>query len=194
MRTIGYVLVLASALCACGSDSSPASLAGTIHGMTFAMHDSASGEVVVTTATGAMLHTGAVFLTSSSGTCADIMSNQAHQNEKGVLIVMWDVVGTTTNAPTAGGTYSIYQGSGTSPPKAATFNAQATDATCKEIATDSAKGATGTVTLTGVSGMRYTGHFDVSLDSGDHVTGSFDPTECPELGNYFAATNNVACI
>ena len=194
MRNFGYLLVLASALCACGSDSSPASLSGTIHGVSFAMADSASGEIVVTTGTGQQLHTGAVFMTSTSGTCSDVDKNQAHQNEKGVLIVLWDVVGTTTNAPTAPGSYSIYQGSGTSPAKAATFNAQANDATCNAIPGDTAKGASGTVTLTAVSGTKYTGHFDVALDSGDHVTGSFDPTECPNLGNYFSATNNAACI
>jgi len=184
---------MVSALCACGSDSSPASLAGTIHGMSFAMHDSASGERVVTTG-GGTLHAASVFLTSTSGTCADIEANQFHQNEKGVLITLWDVVGTTTNAPTAPGMYSIYQGSGTSPAKAALFNAQVNDATCNEIPADSAKGATGSVNLTLVSGMKYSGTFDVSLDSGDHVTGSFDPVECPQLDAYFSATNNVACI
>jgi len=193
MRTIGYVLVLASALCACGSDSDPASLAGTIHGMTFAMHDSASAEVVVTTAGGAQLHAAGILLTSTTGTCADIMAKQSHQNEKAVFIVLWDVVGTTTNAPTVPGTYTIYQGSGTSPAKAGSFDAQANDATCHEIAADTAKAATGTVTLTAVSGMKYAGNFDVSLDSGDHVTGSFDPTECPDLGNFIASTTN-ACI
>jgi hypothetical protein len=195
MRTIGYLLVLASALGACSSDSSsPASLNGTIHGKSFAMKDAASGEVVVTTAGGAMLHTGAILLTSTAGTCADVDANQAHQNEKGLLLVLWDVVGTTTNAPTQPGMYSVYQGSGTSPMKAGTVNALSFDATCNPIAADAAKGATGTVNLTAVSGMKYSGTFDVSLDSGDHITGSFDPIECPSLGNYLAPTNNAACI
>jgi hypothetical protein len=180
---------LAIALCACGSDSNPAALSGTIHGMAFALHSAASGEVTVGT-----LHTGGILLTSSSGTCADITANQAHQNEKGILIDVWDVVGTTTNAPTAGGTYSIYQGTGTSPPKAASWSAIVFDATCNAITNDGAKATTGTVTLTAVSGTRYTGNFDVALDSGDHVTGAFEPDECPGLDTYLSANNHAACI
>jgi hypothetical protein len=191
MGKTAHLLGLAIALCACGSDNTPASFSGTVHGMSFAIHSAASGEV---TNGGATLHAGAVLLSSSAGTCADVNANQAHQNEKGVLILLWDVVGTTTNAPTAPGMYSIYQGSGTSPPKAATLNAIVFDATCTPIANDGAKGATGTVNLTGVSGVHYSGTFDVALDSGDHVTGSFDPEECPNLGTYLSATNNAACI
>lgn len=157
--------------------------------MSFGIRDSASGEVTVGT-----LHTGGILLTSTSGTCADVMANQAHQNEKGVFIDVYDVVGTTTNAPTAAGTYSIYQGTGTSPPKAATFSAIVFDANCNEIANDGAKATTGTVTLTAVSGTKYIGNFDVALDSGDHVTGSFEPTECPQLDAYLSANNNAACI
>src|SRR5207237_493554 len=148
-------------------------------------HDSASGEVPV-----GNLHTGGILLTSTGGTCADVNANQAHQNEKGVFIDVWDVVGTTTNAPTVPGTYSIYQGTGTSPPKAASFSAIVFDATCKAITNDGAKATTGTVTLTAVSGTRYNGTFDVALDSGDHVTGSFEPEECPNLGTYLSAANN----
>jgi hypothetical protein len=159
--------------------------------MSFGLHSAASGEVTNGAAT---LHAGAVLVTSSSGTCADIRANQAHQNEKALAIVLWDVVGTTTNAPTVPGTYSIYQGSGTSPPKAATFSALVFDATCTAITNDGARGATGTVNLTAVSGARYSGTFDVALDSGDHVTGSFDPEECAGIDTYVSPTNNAACI
>jgi hypothetical protein len=157
--------------------------------MGFSLHDSASGEVMV-----GNLHAGGILLTSTGGTCGDITANQAHQNEKGVFIDVWDVVGTTTNAPTAAGTYSIYQGTGTSPPKAASLSAIVFDATCKEITGDGAKATTGTVTLTAVSGTKYNGTFDVALDSGDHVTGSFEPEECPGLNAYVAVGNNAACI
>ncbi len=191
MRNLAFVLGIAPGLGGCGSDPPAAALAGTIHGVSFSLRDSASGEVTVTAA---QLHGGGILMTSSSGTCADIDSNQVHRDEQAVFIVVWDVVGTTTNAPTVPGTYSIYQGSGTSPPKGATFSAHAYDSACTEITNDAATATAGTVTLTSVSGTKYAGKFDVALDSGDHVTGSFDPLECPALDTYISPSDNKACI
>jgi hypothetical protein len=184
---------LAAALCACGSDSSPGAIAGTVHGMTYAIHDSVSSEVSINTA-GGVIHAGAVLMTTSSGLCPDVMAHQDHPNEKGATIALFDVVGTTTNAPTVPGTYSIYQGTGSLPPKAASFSTVVLDATCTEIAADEGKATTGTVTLTAVSGNKYTGNFDVALDSGDHVTGSFNPEECAQLGDYIGSSTMPACI
>lgn len=193
MGKFACFLGLAAALCACGSDSTPGAIQGQIHGQTFAIHDAVSAEVQITTA-GGLVHAAAVLMTTSSGLCNDVGADQDHPNEKGASIYLFDVNGNTTNAPTVPGTYSIYQGTGTPPAKAAQWGAIVLDATCKEVTTSGANATTGTVTLTAVSGNRYTGNFDVALDSGDHVTGSFDPEECPNLGNYLGSTNMPACI
>ncbi|HSN25222.1 MAG TPA: hypothetical protein VLT45_03020, partial [Kofleriaceae bacterium] len=41
----------------------------------------------------------------------------------------------------------------------------------------------GMVVLTGVSGGTFSGTFDVVMDSGDHVTGTFDAPTCTEQRN-----------
>lgn len=57
-----------------------------------------------------------------------------------------------------------------------------------------AAGTSGTVTLTSVSGNRFSGNFDLVLDSGDHVTGSFDPEECPALNTALDNSMTSSCI
>src|SRR5262249_25585325 len=104
-------------------------------------------------------------------------------NEKLALFLLVDVNGTTFSAPTAPGAYAIYHGSGTLPAKFASFVVALTDATCHDTNADDALGTSGTVTLSSVSGNRFSGSFDLMLDSGDHLTGSFDPEECPALAN-----------
>ncbi len=57
------------------------------------------------------------------------------------------------------------------------------DATCVNNADNDALADSGTVVLTGVSGGTFTGTFDVVMDSGDHVTGTFDAPTCSEQRN-----------
>jgi hypothetical protein len=53
------------------------------------------------------------------------------------------------------------------------------DSTCTASQTMESDG--GKVTLTRIDAKGYTGTFDVTFTSGDHVTGSFDTTDCPAL-------------
>jgi hypothetical protein len=55
------------------------------------------------------------------------------------------------------------------------------NAQCAENANASATAVSGTVMLIAVGGGVYAGTFDVTLDSGDHITGSFNPTMCDQL-------------
>lgn len=68
------------------------------------------------------------------------------------------------------------------------------DATCQDITAQGASGTSGTVTLSSVSGNRFSGSFDLVLDSGDHVTGSFDPQECPALAKLVNSTTTPSCM
>jgi len=183
------------ALVACGGSGSSngGSVSGTVHGSSISIADSVSAAVTATIS-GTVVHGAYILLASTANTCADVGSDQAHPNEKGLGIILFDVNGTTYTAPTAPGTYSVYQGTGTPPPKVATLNVYVLDATCKDITASEAKGMTGTVTLTTVSGNLYSGNYDVALDSGDHITGSFDPEECPGLMNFVGSSTPPTCI
>jgi hypothetical protein len=111
-----------------------------------------------------------------------------------VVISMTDVNGTTLNTPTVPGTYAIFQGTGTAPPKSANLNVRVIDSNCADVPAAEAKATTGTVTLSSISGDTFAGSFDVVLDSGDHLTGSFDPEPCPGIQAALDSTANPVCM
>jgi hypothetical protein len=179
-------LVVAFLVCgACATNSNngdsdgQGAIQGTVHNQSFTIDDAVSAAVTVTDGS-TTVHTATILMANAADLCGDAMTNTSHPNEKGVGIILFDVNGTTTNTPTAPGTYTIAQG-GTPPAKAAAFQVSSSDATCKDVATESVAAVTGTVTLTAVSGNKFTGSFDVVLDGGDHLTGAFTPSECPAL-------------
>ena len=55
------------------------------------------------------------------------------------------------------------------------------DDTCQLVDDEQASGQSGTVVLDSASGGAFKGTFDVVLNTGDHITGSFDPIPCPAL-------------
>lgn len=176
-----------------GSSSGGGALSGTVHGQSIGIEDAISAAVT-TSVGGLTIHAAAIAMGTTKDLCSDAMSNTLHPNEKLVLVLLADVNGTTFNAPTASGMYSVYQGSGAFPAKSAFFQVEVTDATCKDVTAQSAGGTSGTVTLSSVSGNQFSGNFDLVLDSGDHVTGSFDPQECPALNTLVNNSAASSCI
>jgi hypothetical protein len=177
-------------LVACGGGGgSGGSVEGNIHGSTFAIQDAVSASVAIGTVHGAV-----IFMSSTAGLCKDAAANVVHPNQKAIAITLFDVNGTTLNTPTAPGTYTIFQGSGTPSAKAAAWVASVSDATCNDIMASGATAMTGTVTLSGISGNAFSGSYDIVLDSGDHVTGSFDPEACPDIQMAINNTTTSTCI
>lgn len=171
---------------ACGSSSSsPGSISGTIHGAKFPIVDAISSTVTINGSS-----QGAVILSNTSGLCADLGMNGLPKNLAGAIIVVGNVSGTSATAPTAPGTFTVQAQTGAS----AVWNAIVTDSTCNDVTASEAKGTSGTVTLTSVGTNDYAGKFDVTLDSGDHVTGSFSPEPCPAFATAVASGMNPTCI
>jgi len=52
------------------------------------------------------------------------------------------------------------------------------DSTCQDTSSNDATGTSGTVTITSADSCSVVGTFDVMLDSGDHITGSFTAPRC----------------
>ena len=193
MTSLPRILCMASILSACGGGS-PGSVTGVIHGTSFSISDAISATITNPGQTGPE-QSAVILMSTTSNLCADLQATPvSHPNEKLIGIILIDVNGTTFNTPTAPGTYTIFQGSGTPPAKAASFGASVLDATCKDVPTSDATATTGTVTLSAVSGNVFSGSFDVTLDSGDHVTGSFDPEECPGLQAATGSTTTPSCM
>jgi hypothetical protein len=93
--------------------------------------------------------------------------------ETTVIIVLRD----GNAAPSVPGTFTAFDPGGSAPPpiQSALLYTSILDATCGNDAADETASVSGSVTLTAVGGGVYAGQFDVVLDSGDQVTGSFDP-------------------
>ena len=191
--------VLLVSVCACGGggSSAPGTVTGTIHGQPFAVKDAISASVTFTdTTTGTTSSQAAIFLTSTANACADFTNNIQRKSEKAFVVGVATITGSTVAAPTATGAYTVFNpnGGGAPPAMAALVNAVATDATCMSDTANSATGTSGTVTLTTINNGVFDGKFDITLDSGDHVTGSFSPEGCPALQQALNSTMTPTCM
>lgn len=194
IRVGSIALFVFAGACGGGSDGGGSSVFnGTVHGQSIAVTDTISAAVT-TTVDGTTVHGAAVVMGNTSDLCAEAMANSQHPNEKVVILLMTDFDGATSTLPKAAGTYSIFQGGGLPPPKIALFSISVSDATCQDVDVQSADGATGTITLGAISGDKFSGSFDVVLDSSDHVTGSFEPGACPELNARLNNSTKPSCI
>jgi hypothetical protein len=115
------------------------------------------------------------------------------KGSRAIEITLMDVTNGNTAAPTAPGSYTIYPNSGSQPPKEALFDVTGIDSSCQQVDAQSAQGQSGTVTLTSVAGNVFKGSFDVLLNTGAHVTGTFDPTACAGLSEVAAPTQQPVC-
>ena len=108
--------------------------------------------------------------------CSDVKQHINRAASTTIVMGLFDATATRIQAPTGPGTYAVTNAmSG----PVVSYGALVRDATC---GVQSGTPATsGTVTLTSVVGDVYAGTFDVTLESGDHVTGTFSPGACPAL-------------
>ena len=180
--------IVLSVLVACGGGNDAGSVSGTVHGTAISVGDSVSAAVTINS----NQHGASILLTSSGNVCPDLMNHVNHPNEKVVVITVGDYANLTFTTPTAPGDYSIYQG-GSIPPKAAKLQVLMYDTTCAPITNNGATATSGTVKLTKVSGNTFAGTFDALLDSQDHITGSFDPTECPAVQSIVDGQGSASC-
>lgn len=128
---------------------------------------------------GAADHSEATILLSSvPDACDGRTATSLRANETAVEINLVDATVQRSVAPTAPGTFiwgeSEFQASG---------YVNLADAQCGHIMSEESVIDSGTVHLTAVAGDVFTGDFDVMLDTGEHLTGTFNPTACPSLNS-----------
>jgi len=183
-RALPYLLLVA--VVGCGGDDGT----GPLPGGGFDTKDTVSG--VVTIEDDAMAR---IVIASTANLCSDARATPPidRQGQMFIVIDLADTGGANTTAPTTPGTYTIYPNTGSRPAKSASFVTGGFDATCGPNDDAAASGQSGSVVLATVAAGKFTGTYDVVLNTGDHVTGSFDPTACTEL--QAAATNSQhACM
>jgi hypothetical protein len=185
MRTLSFFMVLAAAGCTSSADGS---ITGQPPGGGFEITDMISATVT-TSDGGDSSSTARIVMASTPDLCSDAGAAIDRKGEHYITIGLSDVAAGVRTAPTAPGTYTIYPNTGSEPAKSASFEVGAFDNTCQLVDEDSGSGQSGTVTLTSVTGGVYAGSYDVVLNTGGHVTGSFAPTACPQLAT--AAANDA---
>src|SRR5580765_2911698 len=174
MRVSIYVRILPLLLAACSSSSNPPStISGSIRGKAFTVGDS------LTLANSMQV---AIVLTSEADACVPPAQQVQHPGETVLLILLddYDAASGKHTAPTAAGTYAL---SSTMTAHNATVEANILDAMCVNDACNGAVADGGTVQLTTVDNGTFAGTFDVQLDSGDLVTGTFQAPTCGETQN-----------
>lgn len=179
------LLILGTLLCACGGSSSPVStrakITGTVNGETLTISDAAL--VVGRRASPAFV---ALQLTNKADSCIT-------SGYKDLEFMSVGVISTTT---LDAGSFPIYDEESGSAPPAQSAHAELYYAKpdCSTFQPANSKGASGRVTFTrfdlGPDGGAA-GSFDVLLQSGDRLKGTFDAPLCPEVAD--AGTPDAGC-
>jgi hypothetical protein len=166
-----------------GCTSSEGSVSGEAPGGAFDVADMISATVTLSDGAGDTSSSARVVLASTSNLCSDISASPAiaRKHQRFVTIELRDVSGAAKTAPTAPAIYTIYPNTGTEPPKSASLTVGGLDGTCQLLDEESGLAQSGTVTLISVTGGVFAGSYDVILNTGGHITGSFAPTACPQL-------------
>jgi hypothetical protein len=178
-----------SALCACGTSTGTGTVVGTAKGQAFDVHDAISAQVRVSE-TSANAHVAMVLMGNASGLCDDVTNGTQTKSFVGVQLTMFVADITGVIVPPSPGDFTIGAACG----NAASWATIVTDATCTELTASEAMATSGTVTLTKISGNVFDGTYDVTLDSGDHVTGKFSPVGCGGLQTRVDATTPPTCM
>jgi hypothetical protein len=185
----GLVLV---AVVGCGSSSpaiEPTAVDVTISGNRY--HAAQAISSPLPSIPSGKIETGMVVLSSSTDVCLPADSQIQHPGETTIVILLKDGDG----PPTGPATFTAVDANstGTPPPRIAILYTSILDANCGNNAEQQTSAVAGTVTLTAVHDGAYAGKFDVALDSGDHITGTFDADNCVLLPGELASDSTPLC-
>ena len=186
-----YTCIVVTAACTT-RDAATSALPG---GGAFTTGDTISASVTLDDGGGGTSSVARIVIASTPGLCSDAGATPPidRAQQKFITLELADVAGATTTTPTAAGTYAIYPNTGSRPAKSASFVTGSLDADCMTVDAADASGQSGTVTLASVTGDAFAGSYDVVLNTGDHVTGSFTPRACPALRTAVASTATHRC-
>lgn len=174
-------------LAACAGNTGSGKIVGTVHGQAFTIKDAISATVYVQGSTTERV--AQVMLGNDGDLCSNVNDDSQIKGYTGVTLTMFEASATSIDPAGSPGDYAIGAATG----NAASWNAVVTDAMCQDVTASEAIATAGTVTLTKIDGNAYTGSFDVMLDSGDEVTGTFAPAPCAGMENFVDATTPPIC-
>ena len=171
---------------ACGTRTASATFDGSVRSVSMQPKDAISSVATVRLASGAA-PAAAIIISDAGALCTKVSANLEPASSRALILFLADVNPSTGALQAAAGigVYPIFiLGSGVPPAHFAVATFGANDASCKDIPADSADATSGSITLTGNAGGEYAGTYDLTFDSGDHVTGAFDTAVCQGLASY----------
>jgi hypothetical protein len=182
-------ILFLGALAACSSNNAADAVQGTIRGRDYPIAESISA-MLISPRSGAG-SAAVIVMSSSTDSCLPPDALIAHPGETTVIIVVAD----GNAAPTAPGTFTVHdpRGDDAPPAKSAILYTSVLDPMCANHADDQTEAISGTVTLASAGGGVYAGQFDVELDSGDRITGTFSPAACEQLPAAFQSESTPTC-
>jgi hypothetical protein len=188
MSRAAAVLLLAVA-CGSGNNLAAGTFNGVVRGQTLKPVDAISSPAKV--ALGAVsADVGAVILTDQPGACGKVTANSEPRNAKALILLLadFDPNAFSTTAPSGPATFNVINpdSPGAISPHIAVATFGVNDATCAQIAAQSAIATSGSVKVTSVSNGSYTGTFTLGFETGEQVTGDFHTLACPGLSSYLA--------
>jgi hypothetical protein len=117
-----------------------------------------------------------IVLMSGVDACGDVGGQiAANATQVSLSIAVLDSTQSHYAAVTAPGTFSI------SSDGAVDAQVDRYDAACQRVATSSNRASTGSITVDSVSSTGYVGHFAMTLETGDSITGTFTAPICDSL-------------
>jgi hypothetical protein len=184
-----YFAAILMTAAACGGGGASATFTGTVHGQSMRPSDAISSPATVSFASGTV-PVAAIIIADAGTLCTKLAANLEPKSSRALILFLADVNGATgtIEAPSGTGTWTIYTvGSGVPPAHFAVATFGVNDASCNQIAAQSAAAVSGSVTLTANGGGAYAGTFDLLFDSGDRVQGAFHTATCQGLATFLAS-------
>lgn len=136
---------------------------------------------------------GIVVLSSATDACQPADAQVQHPGETTIVILLKEGDG----PPTGPATFPVFDANAPTPtpppPRAAILYTTILDANCSNNADQDTCALSGTVTLTAVDHGAYAGKFDVVLDAGERIAGTFDADLCAELPAELANGSTAVC-
>lgn len=189
-----HLAAFLTAAAACGNGSGSATFNGTVHGQSMTPKDYISSPATVSFASGTA-PVAAIVISDAGAACTRLAANQEPKSSRSLVIFLSDVDrgSGVFGVPSGLATYTVFTvGSGAPPTHFAVASFGVNDASCNQIAAQSATAVAGAVALTGIADGAYAGTYDLSFDSGDRVTGAFNTAVCRALAT-FLANNTHGC-
>ncbi len=187
LRMVSLLAVVAASVAGCGTNSGTAKVNGSVSTLPFTANDAVS--TVVTNSKG---QSAIILISEAVNVCSKLdkgmISRMAQRLEFQLNSVDPNDPLKQFHVPTAPGTFTFDLNS-SEPFASAVYTLPSSDC----AVASRADGQSGQVVLTRVNDGSFAGTFDITLTTGDHISGSFDTASCRSVSTEFDNPQSLSC-